>query len=863
MYTARLDFRKHQAASLLLAALFAVSMTNSLRSAWDRFDEMLHGAQYVAKNFGVDIGTFQVNALGAEAEQAGLRKGDAVLGVNGRTVEGLTDIEGPVRRARKGDRLLVHVRRAGAEGSVEKDISVPLRPFTYVGYAPGTAGYVATILSRIATPLFCLALGFWVAAVRTGDRAAWTLLVLMLSMANLILDSRTIYGQDDALQPFLTGLAGLMIRLGPLALVYFGIIFPQRLEFDRKLPWVKWIVLGPMLVRAAVDGFGGGLVAHHKDLNAILWPLVQAWGPAGGDAELGLIGLFFVILGYRTVTATAGDARRRFLLLDAGAAAGLLPFLATYTWMVMHNAAFRGWPALVSIAALLIFPMSMAYVIVVHRAMDVKVVVRQGMQYLLATTGVRILQVAISAGIIVLAATVSGNSSVAARVGLIGGGFALLVALGAFADRLRGWIDRRFFREAYEADRILADLAGRVRTIVETGPLLETVAGRVAAALHVQRVVILLDGNGAFRPAYAVGYGTSPGGTLPAQSLTLRRLRQASHALVEFENANSWVQLTDREERAALEELKPELLLPLTLNEKVLGIMSLGAKRSEEPFSPTDLRLLDSVAAQTGLALENGRLTEAIRTEARAREKQARELELGREVQERLFPQEYPVVPGLDYAGACRPALGVGGDYYDFIPLSNGGLGIAIGDVSGKGIPAALLMATLRAFLRGQAIDHETDLSAVIVNLNRLVFESSAQNRYATFFLGAYDAVSRVLRYVNAGHNAPMVLRAGGEMVRLEASGSVVGLLREGDWESGQVRLEPGDLFVAYTDGISEAMNGADDEWGEERLIEAAQGMGRAASRPILDHIVRSADEFVAGAPQYDDMTLIVARVGI
>ena len=182
-----------------------------------------------------------------------------------------------------------------------------------------------------------------------------------------------------------------------------------------------------------------------------------------------------------------------------------------------------------------------------------------------------------------------------------------------------------------------------------------------------------------------------------------------------FEDANSWVQLADQEERAALEELKPELLLPLSLKEEVLGIMSLGPKQSEEPFSPTDLRLLNLVAAQTGLALQNGRLTEAIKEDARALEKQNRELELAQEVQERLFPQEYPATPGLDYAGACRPALVVGGDYYDFIPMSQGGLGIAIGDISGKGIPAALLMATLRAFLRGQVIDHETDLSAVIM----------------------------------------------------------------------------------------------------------------------------------------------------
>jgi sigma-B regulation protein RsbU (phosphoserine phosphatase) len=862
MPATRLDFQNHRLASLALVALFVVATTLSLRAALDRFDELLHGDQYVTAGFDLETKTFKVDELEPEAERAGLRKGDIVVGVNGRGVQGWSDIWGPVRRARTGDRLLLRVKRTGAAGSVEEDIPVPLRRFTYVGYVPGSAAYVATILSRILTPLFCLALGFWVAAVRIGDRAAWTLLLLMLSVANLITDDRTIYGHEDRLQPFLTGLTILFIRLGPLALAYFGIIFPETLALDRKFPWIKWIVMGPMLVRAGLWGIAAGLLAHHREMILGLWPVLVAVDPAGTDIELGLIGLFFVILGYKTLTATTSDARRRFLLLDTGATVGLLPLLITLTWLVIHNQYFRGWPALVSITALLIFPLTMAYVIVVHRAMDVRVVVRQGLQYLLATSGIRILQIVISAGIIVLAATLSANSSVATRVGLIAVGFALLVALGAFADRLRRWIDRRFFREAYEADEILADLAARVLTMVETGPLLETVASRVAQALHVARIAILLDGNGALRPAYALGYGAPPSGTFSEQSLTLRRLRQVPHTRVEFEDADSWVQLTDGEERAALEELKPELLLPLSLKEKVLGMMSLGPKQSEEPFSPTDLRLLNWVAAQTGLALENGRLTEAIKEEARGREKQNRELELGREVQERLFPQEYPAVPGLDYAGACRPALGVGGDYYDFIPMSNGGLGIAIGDVSGKGIPAALLMATLRAFLRGQAIDHETDLGAVIGNLNRLVFESSAPNRYATFFLGAYDSGSRVLRYVNAGHNAPIVIRLDGEVVRLEAGGSVVGLMRGGEWEPGQVKLEAGDLLVAFTDGISEAMNQADDEWGEERLIEAARAMRRGAVKTILDHIVRSADGFVSGAPQYDDMTLIVARVG-
>lgn len=613
MPAARLDFRNHRLPSVALAVLFVVSMTTSLRSAWDRFDEMLHGEQYASTSFGLDTRTFKVDELETEAEQAGLRKGDIVLGVNGRPVQGWSDIEGPVRRARTGDHLLLRVKRTGAAGSAAEDISVPLRRFTYVGYAPGLAAYVATILFRILTPLFCLALGFWVAAVRVSDVAAWALLVIMLGVANLITDGRTIYGHEDALQPFLTGLTILFIQLGPLALVYFAIIFPETLTLDRKFPWIKWIVIGPMLVRAGLSGIASGLVAHHRDMIVPLWTILVEVDPVATDVELALIALFFVILGYKTLTATTSDARRRLLLLDVGAAVGLLPFLITYTWLVIHGVYFRGWPALISIIALLVFPLSMVYVIVVHRAMDVRVVLRQGLQYLLATSGIRILQIAISAGIIVFVATMSATSNVAVRMGLIAAGFALVAGLGAFAHRLRRWIDRRFFRDAYEADKILADLAARVRTMVEIGPLLETVASRVAEALHVPRIAIFLNGNGVFRPAYALGYGAPPSSAFREQSLTLQRLAQTQHTRVAFEDADSWVQLTDREERSALEELKAELLLPLALNDKVLGIMSLGPKQSDEPFSPTDLRLLSSVAAQTGLALENGRLTERLR----------------------------------------------------------------------------------------------------------------------------------------------------------------------------------------------------------------------------------------------------------
>jgi sigma-B regulation protein RsbU (phosphoserine phosphatase) len=228
-----------------------------------------------------------------------------------------------------------------------------------------------------------------------------------------------------------------------------------------------------------------------------------------------------------------------------------------------------------------------------------------------------------------------------------------------------------------------------------------------------------------------------------------------------------------------------------------------------------------------------------------------------------LFPQELPTVDGVSLAGHCRPAQGVGGDYYDLFMLDDGRMGLAIGDVSGKGISAALLMASLRASLRGMTLDAPNDLAVMMEKVNRLVYEASASNRYATFFFATYSVATRELVYVNAGHNAPFVIHQGdsADVRRLEAGGPVVGLLSFAIYEEQRLTLEPGDLLLAYTDGISEAMTVEEEEWGEERMLAAAQSLPDGTAQQILQHLFAQADRFTGKAPQYDDMTLLLLKL--
>jgi sigma-B regulation protein RsbU (phosphoserine phosphatase) len=439
---------------------------------------------------------------------------------------------------------------------------------------------------------------------------------------------------------------------------------------------------------------------------------------------------------------------------------------------------------------------------------------------------------------------------------------ALILALRfGVAKRLEQWLDKQFFREAYNAEVMLNELSDEVRRFTETQPLLETVARTVCDTLHIRQIAMLLRRGDSFHVEQALGFSADGALALPAQASSIRYLVNSNEpARLYRDDPDAWYLMAGTAERRALDLLNAELLVPLPGRNRLMGIMALGPKRSEAAWSHTDMQVLQTVARQTGLALEVSELAHSLAAEAAQRERANREMEIAREVQERLFPQEMPDLVGASVAGHCRPALGVGGDYYDLIHLEGGRLGLAIGDVSGKGISAALLMASLRASLRGVALDNPRDFAKLMHKVNVLVYEASASNRYATFFFAAWDPKTRRLECVNAGHNPPILLR-NGQVIRLEAGGPVVGLLPFAPYTEQALTLEPGDLLLLYTDGISEAMTHDDEEWGEERMIEAARKVRNRTADEVLRAIFADADKFTAGAPQHDDMTLLILKL--
>ena len=241
-----------------------------------------------------------------------------------------------------------------------------------------------------------------------------------------------------------------------------------------------------------------------------------------------------------------------------------------------------------------------------------------------------------------------------------------------------------------------------------------------------------------------------------------------------------------------------------------------------------------------------------------------KDLESAKDVQQAFFPEQSRSIPGLICETFYKPAQSIGGDYYDFFPMLGGRWGIAIGDVSGKGIGAALLMASLQASLKAQALHPHSDLSVLVGDVNRLVHESSPVNFFASLFYGEYQPATRVLRYVNAGHNPPIVLRwrkERCEVFPLETEGTPVGALEDAQYTSGTLRLDGGDLLVAYTDGITESENPRGEFWGQKRFERLLRSCRDCTPKQIIRLVLDAIASFTKGHSQRDDITLVVARV--
>jgi sigma-B regulation protein RsbU (phosphoserine phosphatase) len=308
------------------------------------------------------------------------------------------------------------------------------------------------------------------------------------------------------------------------------------------------------------------------------------------------------------------------------------------------------------------------------------------------------------------------------------------------------------------------------------------------------------------------------------------------------------------------QKVRSMLAVPLQTSDRVIGLIYVDSPNLIREFSREDLSLLTVMANVAAIRIDHARLSEV----EEAERAMAKEMEQAAQIQKGLLPSKAPEVAGMDIAGKTSSCRAVGGDYFDYLPFPDGRVAMLVGDVAGKGMPASLLMSSLQA--RVQVLFEEPDeLARKVGRLNKIICSNCPDNRFITFFMTVADPATGELVYTNAGHNPPVIVRAQSDSgpgfdLLDKAGGMILGILPMSSYQESRIAMERGDVLILFSDGVTEAANRADDEFGEERLAALVAGMRDKPAEEIVDAIHKAVTEFTEGAPAADDITVVVAK---
>jgi phosphoserine phosphatase RsbU/P len=834
-----------------------------------------------------------------------LRIGDEIVAINGQPIRHASDVVRIFHNVDPGRPYTVIARRSGIP--FEVTLSSQAIPLVF--------WIINGALSLVIPNIFLLT-GLIVFLLKPDDKQA-LLLALMFGMFT---------GAIYAIQPSYAGespsMVGVMLAVHLASLFlwpvffHFFQIFPEPSPLIRKYPRLEgFLYLPQALTVLPYWGLLNITAAFSRDTPSEFNSPGMTFITAVVAIAYLTGGLFSLLINYRQASRAS---RRKMRVVVAGSIAGFLPIFVTIILFILFNLR-RTSPSLArglvyaALFAFPLFPLSFAYAIIRHQVIPVRLILRRSVRYLLVSRGFIIVQALVVFAVLSFLLTGSRLAAIdklgdRADIVVTMAATALAIAALTFLNqRVMPIIDRKFFRESYDAQQVLSELGMEMRRVATVDQLLERAVAKIQDALHAENVTIFLrdQGTGDYTCAISSqlsvdGISTShrdPTLTLSSDGALVQRMSRFAHPLpVDFDRYQPWTQnllsselaMNDlrRRENETLRRLRSALLLPVATKDQLLGVVSLGPRLGDLPFSRDDRHLLMAVALQMAFAIQNAELVQEIAVEERLRH----ELAIATTVQQRLFPESPPQMSSLELSGVCYPARGVGGDYYDFIELDQGKVGIAVADVAGKGISAALLMCTVQASLRSQAQNANGNLTELVSAMNRLLHVSTDASSYATFFYAQFDERTGQLTYVNAGHNPPLLVRAGrnakaksvgyagtipgpngidnlqnngspADVTLLTKGGPIIGAFNNCVYEQETIQMESGDLLVAYTDGVTEARNADGQEFGEASLRGIIDCSANVPPQQLSERIVESVRDWCGEVPPHDDLTLVVIKV--
>lgn len=778
-------------------------------------------------------------------DRAGLSLADTLLSVEGVSVASPQALQEVINRAPLGRRSVYRVRRGDnllkLEIPLERDATGVILhwPLKLAGYLYIFLG----ILVFVRKPELATARAFLPFASVAGS-------ILAVSWVNAA-------EMNDTVRFFYQ----LWLILNVCLVSAFALDFVRRLMFfsppHDPPPGLVYLTYLPGLL-AALFYFIPAAVSLAR--GKFIWPsggLSPRFEPYLLPALYGLYVLGFI--GEISVRARKKEFvinRRQGLWLKWGVGVPMMIFVL----FGMILPAFLDLPLLRwSLLFLLPPPVVLAYLVLKERMMDIGVVIKRSLIYAILSALLLITLLILLMGTSKLIVLLNGQESAFSNFAAI---FLAAVVARFYGRKVQNFLDRKFFKDRHNYQRTLLEFSKELAQLEKLEVLLAKTSKRFAEALHLANCLPFTYDPATENYRMVSPYGiTDPllekvvfSGTEFGLSTLLVKAR---HPLELYDmETNSLFAHLPVAEKVALKKTETALAVPLLVKDKLVGFLLLGNKKSGDYFSSDDVDFFDTLAASLAVAVENARL---YKEELEKREME-RELDVARQIQERLVACcRLPELAGVDVAAAYLPARQVSGDLYSVLPYKKDHLALAVGDVSGKGVPASLLMASMQASL-STLVEQKLSPTEIMQRLNRLVFENSEPEHFVTFFLGLLDVESRKLAYVNAGHNPPLYFPPGGAPKELAQGGLLLGMMPEVRYEEGELTLHKNAPVVLYTDGVTEAENHSEESFGTGRLTEIIEQNRHRPSGELAEAIVSGLKSFCDGRDPADDVSLVVLK---
>jgi serine phosphatase RsbU (regulator of sigma subunit) len=632
------------------------------------------------------------------------------------------------------------------------------------------------------------------------------------------------------------------------ALISLALLFPVEWSPVRRRWWLR---LAPYAISGVLIVWG----LHILESSSDPWAYVRLWRYSYIYAATGIV-IFLAMLLYRLRSSSSAIARQQARIILWGSLFAFVPLGMWLSAPLFGIFSIKFNPVLF-LPFLLAFPLSIGVAILRYRLWDIDVIIHRTLIYGLLTVVLASLYLASVVAMQQALRTFTGDGS---EVAIVASTLAIIALFNPLRRRIQDFIDRRFYRRKYDATKTLTAFSSALRDEVDLSRLvecLETVIWETMQPAHVLTWLrtprgfglYLFDGNGS-RREWA---GIKP---IDVEIAT-------DDPIVAYFDTRAYAMELDRLDLDSpalhrLRSAKVKIVLPLISQGELIGWLSLGPRLSEQDYSADDRALLTDLATHAAPAVRIAQLVNQQQAEAREREHLEQELRVARLIQETLLPEKPPSLPGWEIAVHWQPARAVGGDFYDFMPLSDGRLAFVVGDVADRGVPAALLMATTRVILRGTARRRLSPAAALQLS-NQLLHPEIPSSMFVTCLYAILDPTSGRLQYASAGHNPPY-RRYNGTIAELRATGFPLGMMPDATYEEHEASIQPGECLLLYSDGLVEAHNQHMEMFGYERLQTALRKYTRRGPALIEDMLAELGRFTGQGWEQDDDVTLVTVQ---